>query len=88
MGGGSIAGAVQSLKMNRALIKKRKIRTLSDVLDQKSKTILNVKKTTPRDMKIIREKIKGYKQKERIITGVALIFTGLILYLSYVWIIQ
>ena len=56
MGGGSIAGAVQSLKMNRALIKKRKIRTLSDVLNQKSKTILNVKKTTPRDMQIIRKK--------------------------------
>ncbi|WP_394747835.1 hypothetical protein [Spongiimicrobium salis] len=87
MGGGSIAGAIQSLKMNRALINKRKIRTKSDVIGQTSKTQLDVKETTPRDMKNIRKKIKKYKQKERRITAISWVITVIIIYLLCLWII-
>ena len=66
MGGeGSMSHALHTLRQNRALLKKRKVKTKGDVYGNTKKTKITLKKSTPHDMKIIRQKIKGYKREDR-----------------------
>ncbi|UII79731.1 hypothetical protein [Flagellimonas sp. CMM7] len=75
MGGeGSMASAISSLKQNRALLKKRKLRNREDFIT-KERTQLNLKKSTPFDMRRIREKIAIRKKKHKMISLLALLLT-------------
>lgn len=60
MGGeGSMASAILSLKQNRALLKKRSVRELKDLLYEKSgKTEVEFKKVTPEELVRIKEEIR------------------------------
>lgn len=60
MGGeGSMASAIVSLKQNRALLKKRNIRNLKDLLYQKSgKTELEFKKVSAIELARIKDEIR------------------------------
>lgn len=83
--GGGIAGAIQSLKQNKALLNKRKKKDFIDVYGQGGVTKLNLKESTEQDMKIIRKKIEGYKREERMIWLVSICVTATIIYGLYVW---
>jgi len=65
MGGeGSMASAILSLKQNRALLKRRNIRELKDLLYEKSgKTELEFKKVSPKELALIKEKIRKQARK-------------------------
>lgn len=65
MAGGGIGAAILSLKQNRVLVKKRKLKDKTDVYGKPDITILDLKESTLQDMKIIRKKIKLYKREER-----------------------
>ncbi len=86
MAGGGIAGAITSLKNNRNLLKKRKLRDKGDVYGQESITKLNLKKSTDQDMKRIRKKIKDYKREARTVWFVAICATAFILYSLWWWV--
>lgn len=85
--GGGIAGAIQSLKQNKALLNKRKKKDFKDVYGQGGFTKLNLKESTEQDMKIIRKKIKEYKREERNIWAVSICATAIIIYGFYFWIV-
>lgn len=65
MGGeGSMASAILSLKQNRALLKKRNIRELKDLLREKSgKTELEFKKVSTAELAKMKEKIRKEAKK-------------------------
>lgn len=84
MAGGGISGAITSLKNNRNLLKKRKLRQKEDVYGIEGVTKLNLKESTDQDMKMIRKKIKEYKREERRILLLSILATLSILYAVYV----
>ncbi len=84
MAGGGISGAITSLKNNRNLLKKRKLRQKEDVYGIEGVTKLNLKESTDQDMKIIRKKIKEYKREERRVQVLSILVTISILYAAYV----
>lgn len=83
----NIPGALQSLKRDRALLTKRKIRKRADVLDLGANTYLNLKESTSEDMERIRKKIQSQKRKERFITRISIILTIIISYFLFDWIV-
>lgn len=85
MAGGGIGAAIQSLKQNRALLKKRKLKDKSDVYGKPNKTKLDLKQSTDQDMKIIRKKIEGYKSEERMTWIISIIILLGIIYGLYWW---
>lgn len=76
MAGGGIAGAILTLKQNRGLLHKRKLKSKGDVYGKEGLTKLNLKKSTPQDMRLIKEKIKGYKRRERQMTAIPFLITA------------
>lgn len=85
MGGeGSMATAINTLRQNRALLKKRKLRTKADVYGKKGLTKLDLKQSTAHDMKIIRQKIRGYQRENRAILFVSLVAV-LFLFFAMIW---
>jgi|GEM_PF-5410593 len=87
MAGGGIAGAIVALKNNRALLKKRKLKSKEDVFGKGGETKLNLKESTEQDMKRIRKKIKAYKRQERMVWIVTICVTAMLLYGLYGWIV-
>lgn len=87
MAGGGIAGAILSLRQNRALLHKRKLKGKEDVFGKTNATKLRLKQSTPQDMKIIRKKIAEYKRQQRKSTIIAILVALAILYFIYVLII-
>lgn len=85
MAGGGIAGAITSLKNNRNLLKKRKLRDKGAVFGQEGVTKLNLKASTDQDMKRIRQKIKDYKREARTVWFLAISVTAFILYCLWWW---
>ncbi|MEO1011050.1 MAG: hypothetical protein AAFX53_07055 [Bacteroidota bacterium] len=82
---GVIGGANTSLKNNRKLVKKRKLRDKGDVYGKEGITKLGLKESTDQDMKRIRQKIKDYKRERRTILIIALGITAFILYSIWWW---
>ena len=83
-----MAGAILSLKQNRALLKKRNIRDLKSLLYEKSgKTALEFKKISSRELakiKIeIRKEARIHARKEMAIYGISFVLVGIIVYLVY-----
>ena len=68
-GEGSMAAAAASLKMNRAMLKKRSFRELRESYIDASgkKTRISFKEVSPEELAIIREKIKKDANKEFVI---------------------
>jgi hypothetical protein len=85
MAGGGIAGAITSLKNNRNLLKKRKLRDKGDVYGQEGVTKLNLKESTDQDMRRIRQKIKDYKREVRTTWFITICVTAFILYSLWWW---
>ncbi|MGB5556106.1 MAG: hypothetical protein WBM83_15730 [Flavobacteriaceae bacterium] len=89
MGGeGSMAYAIKSLKMNRALLKKRKIKDLKQVLRETSgKTELEFKAISAAELKAVKSKIRAQHKKELrrdfFVGCFALLLTCVILYFIY-----
>lgn len=84
MGGeGSMMHAIKSLKANRTLLKKRKLRSVDDVYGKKSVTKLHFKKSTPRDIARIRKMMFIQKEKEKRIMFYAIITTILLFFILY-----
>lgn len=92
MGGeGSMSHANQSLKQNRALLRKANYRSLKELyLQHSEKSALEFKEVSPKDLADIKNKIRlQHKQnarKELVITLVAIILTAsffLYLYLRF-----
>ncbi len=89
MGGeGSMASAILSLKQNRALLKKRPIRELKDLIYQKSgKSELEFKKISPQELEKIKDEIRKEAQvharNQVILYVLSAILTGAIIYLIY-----
>lgn len=90
MGGeGAMASATQSLKQNRALIKKRNIRELKDLLYEKSgKTELEFKKVDAQELEkikiAIRKEAEASARKQAIAYAISFIVSGgIAFYLSY-----
>ncbi len=88
MAGGGIAAAITTLKNNRALLKKRKLKGTKDVYGQEGVTKLNLKVSTDQDMKRIRMKIKEYKRQERQAWIITICVTAVAVYGLYVWIVS
>lgn len=82
-GEGSIASAISSLKQNRALLKKRKLRNRQDFIT-KERTHLNLKESTPIDMRRIRVKIALRKKKSKMISLLALLLTIVLFSICFV----
>ncbi|WP_299533937.1 hypothetical protein [Ulvibacterium sp.] len=85
MAGGGIAGANTSLKNNRKLLKRRKLREKGDVYGQEGVTKLNLKESTDQDMKRIQKRIKEYKREARTIWFIAICVTAFIVYSIWWW---
>ncbi|NHF61349.1 hypothetical protein FK220_018490 [Flavobacteriaceae bacterium TP-CH-4] len=89
MGGeGSMASAILSLKQNRALLKKRSIRELKDVLREKSgKTELEFKKVDAKDLarlkKEIRKEARTNARNELFFYAISFFGVGILFYLIY-----
>lgn len=84
MGGeGSMMHAIKSLKANRTMLKKRKLRSVDDVYGKKSVTKLHFKKSTPRDIARIRKMMFIQKEKEKRIMFYAIITTILLFFIVY-----
>lgn len=79
MGAGSMAGAIQNLKTNRALLKKRKFKNLRKQLQESSGKIdLKLKKVTPQELFCIKQKIrKRHRRDSRIETEIYMISRAL-----------
>lgn len=85
MGGeGSMASAIITLRQNRAMLKRRKIRTKSDVYGNKSVTKLKLKQSSPQDIIRIRKKMKALKRKNPAIWFVSFVVFLVILY-AFLW---
>lgn len=64
MGGeGSMMHAVNSLKENRKLLKKRKIKSVDDVFGKKNSTLLSFKKSSPKDILRVQKDMQLQKQR-------------------------
>ncbi len=94
MGGeGSMLSAIKTLKQNRALLKKRKLRELKDVLYAESgKTELEFTQISPKELDALKFQIREKAKKARIteifiylasIIVTFLIFWGLYVLLKY-----
>lgn len=84
MGGeGSMMHAIKSLKANRTMLKKRKLRSVDDVYGKKGVTKLHFKKSTPRDIARIRKMMFIQKEKEKRIMFYAIITTILLFFIVY-----
>ena len=70
-------------KFNKALLKKRDLKSKDDVYGRKSRTKLYFKKTTPRDISRIKKMMFIQKQKENRLTFLALLVTVLLIIISY-----
>ncbi|BDW93995.1 hypothetical protein [Flagellimonas marinaquae] len=85
MGGeGSMMHAIKSMKLNRSMLKKRKLKSKDDVYGTKNVTELYFKKSTQRDIARIRKKMFIQKEKEKrhmIYAVIATIIFFFILYL-------
>jgi len=87
MGGeGSMMHAIKSLKENRALLKRRKLRSKDDIFGVSSTTKLEFKKTRPEDMAKIRLRIEKEKKKIRRINLFAAITTFAIILLVVLYV--
>jgi len=85
MGGeGSMASAIITLRQNRAMLKRRKIRTKSDVYGKKSVTKLKLKQSSPQDIIRIRKKMKALNRKNPAIWFFSFVIFLVILY-AFLW---
>nr|WP_299381956.1 hypothetical protein [Allomuricauda sp.] len=86
MGGeGSMMHAIKSFKYNRSLLKKRKLKSKEDVFGVKSVTQLNLKKSSPKDMERIREKIARRKFQDRLTSLWAVLCMLVLVLVFYLW---
>lgn len=89
MGGeGSMSSAILSLKQNRALLKKRNVRELKNLLREKSgKTKLEFKKVTAEELEKIKNEIRKeariHARNQIILYLVSFFCTIIIIYLIY-----
>ncbi len=84
MGGeGSMMHAIKSLKENRSLLKKRKLKSKDDVYGRKSITKLHFKKSTPRDINRIKKMMFIQQEKEKRGMLYAAIVTVLLIFVFY-----
>ncbi|MEO2052316.1 MAG: hypothetical protein ABGX00_11185 [Allomuricauda sp.] len=85
MGGeGSMMHAIKSLKENRALLKRRRLKSKDDVYGKESVTQLHFKKATKKDLLRIRKQMFIQREKEIRRTWLAVLLTiiaFLVLYL-------
>lgn len=66
MGGeGSMASAINTLRQNRAMLKRRKLRSKDEVYGAKGVTKLNLKQSTPEDIMRVRKKMKALRKENR-----------------------
>ncbi|EAR15099.1 hypothetical protein [Robiginitalea biformata] len=93
MGGeGSMLSAIVSLKNNRAILKKRKIRELKDILYEVSgKTEVEFKKLSHAEFEILKSQIRKQAKKdaqwEILAYILAFFFTGLIVW-AVIWLFK
>lgn len=84
MGGeGSMMHAIKSLKANRELLKRRKLKSKDDVYGKKSVTKLHFKKSTRWDVIRVRKQMFIQKEKEKRRTMLAIVLTLLVIFLGY-----
>lgn len=90
MGGeGSMAGAAASLKMNRALLRKRSFKDIRELYHNKSggKTKIDFKEVSAEELQKIRLKIKAEAkksaQKEIMVYAISFLVSIAIMYLVY-----
>ncbi|GLU45064.1 hypothetical protein [Allomuricauda sp. NBRC 101325] len=79
-GAGGMLHAIKSLKANRELLKKRKLKSKDDIYGKQSVTKLHFKKSTRRDILRIQKKMFIQRQREKRQTALAVVVT-LILFL-------
>lgn len=90
MGGeGSMLYAIASLKMNRGMLKKRKIRELKDVLFEVSgKTEIEFKKLSNSELELIKKQIRVQAKKDaiwRILTYIIALILSVLLVWFAIW---
>ncbi|WP_318308325.1 hypothetical protein [Flagellimonas crocea] len=84
MGGeGSMMHAMKSLRANREMLKKRRLKSRDDVYGKENITKLNFKKSTRRDIVRIRKKMFIQKEKEKKQMFYAIIATILFFFMLY-----
>ena len=88
MGGeGSMLYAMASLKMNRGMLKKRKVRELKDVLYKVSgKTEIEFKKLSSSELELIKKQIRAQAKKDAI-WRISSYFIALILSVLFIWLV-
>lgn len=80
MGGeGSMMHAVNSLKENRKLLKKRKFKSVDDVFGKENSTLLRFKKSSPQDILRVQKDMQLQKQRNLKIQVVSFLITVLII---------
>ena len=84
-GGGFANHAMNVVKANRALLKKRKIRSRSDVLDYTAKTEVRSKHTTPGQMRAVKLQAEANRKRNLILWLITIGSSLLILAAVYFW---
>ncbi|MFN3137376.1 MAG: hypothetical protein ACE37L_06790 [Allomuricauda sp.] len=89
MGGeGSMMHAIKSLKANRNMLKKRKLKSKSDVYGTKSVTELHFKKASRRDIVRIRKKMFIQREKEKRAMFYAVLATVVLFFILFMLLIR
>ncbi len=89
MGGeGSMASAILSLKQNRALVKKRKVKDLKALLYEESgKTELEFKKVSPEKLAQIKTEIRRKAKEDKLKEALFYLISTIIVLSGLYWLI-
>ena len=80
--------AIKSLKANRNMLKKRKLKSKNDVYGTKSVTELNFKKASRRDIVRIRKKMFIQREKEKRAMFYAVLATVVLFFILFMLLIR
>ncbi|SNY99803.1 hypothetical protein [Flagellimonas pacifica] len=86
-GAGHMLHTIKSLKANRDLLKKRKRKSKEDVYGVETRTELNLKKSTLKDIMNIRREIAEQKRKNKVAGLLAILIMAMLAVIGY-WLFQ
>ncbi|MBT8185412.1 MAG: hypothetical protein KJN76_11280 [Eudoraea sp.] len=84
-GGGFASHAMNVIKANRALLKKRKRLSKTDYITRTTTTKIKIKETTPGQMRAVQLKLAAGKRLEIKIWVISVLLTAIVLTGLYYW---
>jgi hypothetical protein len=83
-GSGFAQHAINVIKANRALLRKRKLRKREDFITE-GKTKIEIKKATPGQLRAVRQQLKANQRNEIRIWLLSILLSIAIIYGFYLW---